>query len=302
MRPSTLCSFALLLGCSGAPTEAPPPPGPPTVCALSTPVGWLASEIGAGDVALRLFNPPGEDPPAWRPSPEAIASLAACDLILAHGAGYEAWLATATVPESRLVRTAEPLATLQSPGLTHRHGERGEHAHGGVDPHTWSDPQRFASQAAAVRDALTALDPAHAEAYRARAHDLEQRLQALHTQLEAALAPLRGQRLAANHPAWRYLAERYALDLTSFHLEPDEPPAATELEAVSAWLTTAGPAPVLWWESEPSEAVRAALPPALRHLRVDPLEQPPADRAYDYLAQQQANADRLRAIATPAPQ
>ena len=60
----------------------------------------------------RAYTPPA-DPPSWRPTPDQIAGLAGVDLILAHGAGYEAWVATA-LPEERLVLTAAAQANIQS--------------------------------------------------------------------------------------------------------------------------------------------------------------------------------------------
>jgi zinc transport system substrate-binding protein len=300
--PRALLLSLLLAACTGAP---PTPPGPAvdplTVVALSTPVAWLATRIGGAEVVVSAFTPAGEDPPAWRPPADRIASLADADLILAHGAGYEAWVATATLPEARYVATADAQATIEAPGPTHSHGSEAAHSHAGRDPHTWSDPVRFQAQAAAVRDALTARDPAHAELFATRTATLDKELGDLHLRLQATLAPARGQPLAANHPAWRYLAERYNLDLRSFHLDPEGAPDPAEVEAVRAWTLTAGAAPVMWWEDPPNEAVRAALPAALRHVRIDPLEQPAEQGAYDYLAQAAANVVAFETLFAPPP-
>ena len=109
------CGFACLVACGG-PTDATTrqAKGPFQVHTLSFPVTWLTERI-AGDAAdVTCIHPAGEDPPSWRPTPDQIAGLAGVDLILAHGAGYEAWVATATLPAARLFLTAAAQANIRS--------------------------------------------------------------------------------------------------------------------------------------------------------------------------------------------
>lgn len=291
----------LLLACAGgpvAPEAATPPSGPLEIAALSFPAAWLAERVGGAAVVVRNVSPPGEDPPHWQPGPDVIASLVDARLVVANGAGFEAWTRTATLPEDRVVSTADGLELLQVEGRTHSHGKAGEHSHAGTDPHTWSDPLAFLAQGKAVHDALVREDPAHSDTYDAGLAALQAELTALHEALAAALEPARGVPLAANHPAYGYLARRYQLTLTAFDLDPEEAPDAEDAQAVAAWAASAGAAPVMFWEAAPAEAATAALPPTLRHVVLDPLEQP-ADGAYDYLAQSRANAAVLAALFAP---
>lgn len=284
------------LACDAAPpaVEAPAAPaGPPKIVALSFPAQWLTQRLVGERVVVERLLPAGEDPPTYQPPPERIAALQAADLIVGNGAGYEAWLSTASLPEGRLVLTAEGLDLITLPETRHRHGAAGEHSHGGLDPHTWTDPLLLIQQADALTAALTRTRPDGG--FEGRAATLKGELEALHAELQAGLAPLAGRRMAANHPAYNYLARRYALDIVSFDLDPETPPSAESLAAFAAWAEGQA-TPVLWWETAPSEAVRAALPPTVRHVVIDPLEQPPEGGEYDLLRAAQRNLDALKAL------
>jgi zinc transport system substrate-binding protein len=291
---------SLWLACDAAPPkgDAPPeaPPGaeaPVQIVALSFPAQWLTQRlVGEGVVVERLL-PVGEDPPSYQPPPERIAALQDADLIVGNGAGYEAWLTTASLPDSRLVLTAAGLDLITLPETRHRHGAAGEHSHGGLDPHTWMDPLLLIQQADALIEALGRVQPRGG--FEERGTVLKGELGALHVALQAGLAPLSGRRIAANHPAYNYLARRYGLDLTSFQFDPETPPTAESLAAFDAWATGQA-APMLWWEQAPTEAVRAAFPATVRHVVIDPLEQPPEGGEYDLLRAAQGNLGVLSGI------
>lgn len=290
----------LWLACDAAPpaVEAPSTPTPQAetplkIVALSFPAQWLTQRLVGEDAPVERILPVGEDPPTYQPPPERIAALQDADLIVGNGAGYEAWLKTASLPEGRLVLTADGLDLITLPETRHRHGAAGEHSHGGLDPHTWTDPLLLRQQSTALTAALRQARPD--TDWDARAAVLNAELEALHVELQAGLAPLQGRPMATNHPAYNYLARRYGLDLTSFDLDPEAPPSAESLAAFEAWAK-AQPTPVLWWETPPSDAVRAAFAPTVRHLVIDPLEQPPEGGEYDLLRAARANLAALSGI------
>jgi zinc transport system substrate-binding protein len=287
----------LWLACDAAPpvveAPGPAPEAPLKIVALSFPAQWLTQRLqGEGAVVERLL-PAGEDPPTYQPPPERIAALQDADLIVGNGAGYEAWLSTASLPEARLVLTADGLDLIRLPETRHRHGAEGEHSHGGVDPHTWTDPLLLIQQADALTVALHRARPQGG--WDDRAAVLKAELEALHVELQAGLAPLSERRIAANHPAYNYLARRYALDLTSFDFDPKTPPSAESLAAFNTWAIGQD-APMLWWEQTPADAVRAAFPPTVRHVVIDPLEQPPDGGEYDLLRAARANVSALSGL------
>ena len=129
MRPLLLAPLILLLACAGGPAPvADPPPDAPAasapldVRALSFPAGWLVRRVGGERVAVTEVTPPGEDPPFWQPTGEVVAALGSASLLVANGAGYEAWTTTASLPAGRLVATADGLDLVTVAGATHSHG------------------------------------------------------------------------------------------------------------------------------------------------------------------------------------
>lgn len=294
-------ALLFLLACGASP-EAPTSP-PQTAAAearpeapaarkvvrsTSFPAAWLVTRLAGQLVNHENVHPAGEDPPSWQPPGELVAGLATADLIVANGAGFEAWMATAALPASRVVQSASGAELITLEGKTHSHGTGGEHTHAGTDPHTWSDPVTLLGQARVVHQALVQADPAHQPAYDANLGTLTAELEALDGELRAATAGGKGRPLSASHPAFNYLARRYELSIHSFDFDPEEVPSAEQVAAFSAWWSGKGD-PVLLWEAQPTEGVRAAFPANTRHVYVDPLEGPPDAGTYDYLTQARGN-------------
>ena len=271
-----------------SPTTRPVPVDKVTVTTTSFPAAWLVQRIAGDVVEHSNVLPVGEDAPFWQPTGDVVAAVATSNLIVTNGAGFERWLATATLPEGIVVDSSEgvPLITVKS--QTHSHGKGGEHSHAGTDPHTWSDPLTFGDQARNVHRALSNAAPSSAAVLDRNLGALDTELRNLHAAYTEALLPAAGVKLSASHPAFNYLARRYALDLTSFDFDPEEVPSPEALAEFSAWAGEQR-APILLWEGTPTEEVKAAFPAGTRHIFVDPLEQPGPTGSYDYLAQAKAN-------------
>ena len=287
----------LSLGCSSGPVPAPDAAPVPSVITLSHPVDWLVRRLAPpGAIDRRLLLAPGADAATWQPSGAEIAALADHDLIVANGAGFEAWTTAASLPASRLLDSAAGLSLVRRSDTPHAHGDGAVHSHTGPDPHTWLDPQRFAQQADAVHGGLSRLVPHHAATLDANLATLRDDLTALEADLQTAAPGLRARGLAANHPSFTYLADRLNLTITAFDLSPDVAPGIEAAHAITAWATSQAN-PVLFWEAEPTAAATGALP-GLTHAALDPLEQPQVG-AYDYLDQAGANVHRLTALGLP---
>ncbi|MFT5686893.1 MAG: zinc transport system substrate-binding protein [Myxococcota bacterium] len=272
--------LALLLACTGSPSTAEP--SVPVIVATSFPAWYLADRLT--DVEVRCILPPGADPQAWQPDGDLIASLAAADLIVSSGAGFEAWMATAALPESRVVDLSAGLSLIHLEADTHSHGIGGEHSHAGIDPHTWLDPISYRTQAETLAAALPRIGLTPVDL-----PGLQTQLDALDADYAAQLSDPRLPVLVANHPAYHYLARHHGLTIPSLDLDPQTPPEIAPTLPSGA---------VLLWETPPADAVMSAIP--VRHIVLDPLEQPPAGATYDYIAQSQANIARLEELLAAA--
>jgi zinc transport system substrate-binding protein len=290
--------WMMFTACGDAPASAVR--GPLDVHALSFPAAWVAERIGGDRVHVTVFPPAGADPSFWQPPPEGVASLTKADLIVAVGAGYEAWTATAALPDPRVVHLAKGADLIQLAATHHSHGAQGAHEHVGVDPHIWLDPELLGASAMALAERLAIADPAGNPAYFEAAKRLLVEVKAVDDAWRDALGALEGAEVAANHPTWSYWARRYGFSVRVFDVAPDQAPAPEVVAAVQAWQA-AHPAGRFLWESPPAPATLAALP-GLRSIVLDPLEQPAASGRYDWLAGARADLDVLRHELPPVNQ
>jgi len=290
MFTRTLPLLVLLSACAADPQPMEPPvrEGPLDIRSLSYPAHWLVEQVGGEQVQLRNILPPGKDTPHWQPSAELIAGLSESDLIVANGAGFEAWVATATMPADKLVFTAKGVDLIHLESATHSHGTGGEHSHGEIDPHTWGSPAVFAQQAHILAAALGKADPINAAIYTQSAGVLEADLTEIGRVYTDAFSRAGDSKLACNHPAYNYLARQLDVDIHAFDYAPTAVPSEQDLAAFAAWAGDTAE-PILLWEAIPSSEVKAAFPAGVRHVWLDPLEQPASGGTYDYLAQVRNN-------------
>jgi zinc transport system substrate-binding protein len=231
------------------------------VVAVNYPLAYMAERIGGDVVRVDYPVPEGIDPAFWRPTAEDIGRIQAADVILLNGAGYAKWIATATLPVSRIIVTSEAvedryLAVVGS--VEHTHGPEGEHSHGEVAFTTWLDPTIAIAQATAVAEALKGLRPAERETIQTNLEGLIEDLEILDRELADAFDRFPSRAFLASHPVYQYLARRYDLQLSSVHFEPDEAPseqAWSDLERMRA----RGGANVMLWEAEPLPETRERL-------------------------------------------
>ena len=114
-------------------------------------------------------------------------------------------------------------------------GAHAGHAHGilGEDPHWWLSPDLAARSLGGIAEAFAAIDPIHAEAYRARAREGTSELVELDREISAKLAPIRGKRFVSAHRAWAYFADRYGLvEAASIEPVPGREPSPRELKVL----------------------------------------------------------------------
>lgn len=291
MRPWFL-SLCLSACATPSPPEAPTQTDPSLeVVASTAPVGWLTQRLLGDAGQVTVMVPEDADPTRWTPSPEALAALTTADLVVAQGAGYEPWLATANLPLDRAVITTKGLDLVSRPGKAHRHGDGELHHHGDEDPHTWLDPLMFLAQAQAIHRHLVRRFPERQPDLDRRLSAVRQELLQTHERITPLLQGLQGRPLATHHPLFDTMGRRYGFQVHTVDLDPQGPWQADHRDALSQWLgrqgARAGQAR-FFWQQPPHDDVRAQMP-SIQQLVVDPMSQP-VDGRYDW-------ADRLLALA-----
>jgi zinc transport system substrate-binding protein len=87
-----------------------------------------------------------------------------------------------------------------------------EHAHNGIDPHAWLNPENAAIWLDTIALALSAKDSENAATYSANAADAKADIAALDGELGAALAEVKDKGFVAYHDAYQYFTAHYGLN------------------------------------------------------------------------------------------
>jgi ABC-type Zn uptake system ZnuABC Zn-binding protein ZnuA len=203
--------IALLLAlpaCSSTAAPAPAPTGgstPLNVVVTTTQIRSMTEAVAGDRATVRSILPPGADAHAFEPKPSDVQAVSAANLLLKNGVGLDDWL-------DKLLTNAggtHPLKTV-SDGVPIRKGDTAEPA---GDPHIWFNVQNAMTMTRNIRDALIAVDAAHADAYTANAAAYLTRLADLDKWImdQIATVPPAGRKLVTNHDAFGYYIERYGL-------------------------------------------------------------------------------------------
>ncbi len=247
------------LGCSSSDDDGSD--GKPQVYTTFYPTTYFCGRIAGDQVDIVCPIPADEDPIFWQPSAETLEDYQGADLIVINGAGFERWVAKASLPSAKLVDTANPLHhefLKFDLTISHSHSTDDSHSHEGVDGHTWLDPRHAKVQADQIRKALAKLLPDQAEKFQANYAALAADLDAIDRLLEDLSDKMGGQHILASHPAYNYPAKRYDWNLTSLDLDPAAMPDAATLDEMREILKSK-PARFILWESPPDEQIAARL-------------------------------------------
>lgn len=201
-----------LVGCAAAPS----PPEGLSIVASTNVYGDLAASI-AGDLATvtSIIDSPAHDPHSYEASAQEQLAIANAHLVIANGGGYDPFidvLIEGSGTEARVISAADEAgfaADIES------HGDEDAavagHA-GGENEHFWYDLHAMGDVAAAIADALAALDVENATIYEQNLVALLGELDALEGELEALAGALGGGVVASTEPVPAYLLAELGFD------------------------------------------------------------------------------------------
>ncbi len=255
--------MCMLVACGGSAAPAPTTANraKPLVFAANPPIASFVDAL-AGD-AVTVITPwsaHAGDPAQWLPTSAEIRSVAACDLIVLNGAGYEPWTEQAALPRARVLVSSESKRDryITESGSVHSHGPQGEHSHGATASTTWLSMEMAQTQLDAIAQRLTQLLPTQRESIESNRVALQARLHALSTSVRATSA--RRPHWFASHPVYQYLAQEGGLVIDSMHWEPGEMPSDSEWETLRGLRARdSSPVALMLWEGEPGIAIREKL-------------------------------------------
>jgi zinc transport system substrate-binding protein len=231
--------------------------GKPVIYTTFYPTQYFAERIGGDLIDVVCPVPADEDAIFWMPDANVIQEYQAADLVVVNGAEFAKWVRKASLLESRVVDTAKPFTDdfiSFEHATVHSHGKAGEHAHEGLDGHTWVDPVNAAIQADEIRKALVKRFPEHGAVFEKGFAALARDMDALDRRLKTYQAAYKNQPLLASHPAYNYIAQRYGWNIVNLDLDPEEMPSDEAIQEIKTTLQK-HPAKYLIWEAYPTKAI-----------------------------------------------
>ena len=173
--------------------------------------GDVASQIGGRFVSVySVLSNPNTDPHTYEATPSTAAKVAAAQLLIENGVGYDSFmskLASASPSSSRKVIDVQQLLGL--PDST-------------PNPHLWYDPATMPAVARAITGDLSGLDPSHAATFRVNEAKFLASLRPWTDAIAAFKAKHPRIAAASTEPVGDYLLTAMGIDnLTPFSFQAD---------------------------------------------------------------------------------
>lgn len=189
----TLIFLTLLFFCSIVAAE------PIHIVAAENIYGSVAKQIGGDYVEVyNILNNPNQDPHLFSACHETAKSLAHAEIVIANGAGYDAWmkrlLSASSKKSLHLIVVAE---------LTHQ-----EKA---TNPHLWYDPKTMPIYAKALTELLVKQDPTHKAYYQKQLKKFTHDYEALTETIQKIKAQHKNTPVIATEPIFNYMADALGL-------------------------------------------------------------------------------------------
>jgi len=222
----------------------------PRVATDIPPVHSLVSQVMGELGTPKLIIPPGTSPHGYAMRPSEARALQAADVVFWMGQDLTAWFGRAI---KALATNATTVALSESKDLirhpyrttknfdTHTHDE-GEHdATAKIDPHLWLDPDNALIFLDVIATTLARLDASHADTYLTNAAQAKAALEALKSELNATVQPIRGRPFIVFHDAYHYFEHRFDVEAAgSVSIGDASSPGPARIAAIRGKVQTLG--------------------------------------------------------------
>lgn len=163
--------------------------GPISVVASINQWGSLAEQIGGDDVEVTsILNSTGVDAHDFEPRTADLAALSGAQVVVANGAGYDAWATKTLGQDAVCVSAAQTVGAME-----------------GDNPHLWFSKDARRGMAKELADAFAKTLPARADAFQDRLAQWQQREDEIEQRMDEFAARHRNPTYAATESVAHYL-------------------------------------------------------------------------------------------------
>ena len=261
----------------------------PRIAVSIIPQQYVVNRIAGNLAETVVLVGPGQSPHSYEPTPRQMASLSQAQAWITSNTDFELALRpkiSSMYPSLRIVDGTEGVVFRSMEEHHHEdddhhddlHDHDDEHHHAGeIDRHTWLGREPMKIMAEKIAETLISLDPEHREIYQRNLNAFHSDIDALFSQLEVDLAPLRGTTVFVYHPSFGYFLDDFGIHQRAVETGGKEPTARALSELIGE-ARLVQPEAIFVQAQFPTQAARTVAETiGAQVLPLDPL-------AYDWLA------------------
>lgn len=166
----------------------------------------FVQKVGGNRVDVHVMLPPGESPETYSPSPKMLAYLSTANLYFQIGVPFEQYWVKSISSLNRNIQIITCCDQFIEPD---EQMSDDDHHH---DLHIWSSPAYVKQLVWDIKEALSAVDPEHANQYTENYLIYIAELNTLDREIQQSLDGRRSNHFIVSHAAWGYFAEQYGLE------------------------------------------------------------------------------------------
>jgi ABC-type Zn uptake system ZnuABC Zn-binding protein ZnuA len=233
-----LLSLWLVISCS--PSWAASSQEPLNIVVTIPVLKDLTEQVGGPHVRVTSLLSGYENEHTYSPKPSDLIAVRKARLLFEVGIGLEVWVANlvknAGGPSLTVITTSKGIGLVRE-----GHGHDGDHPDGGEqeqgNPHIWLDPENAVTMMRHITEALSKVDPNHAQEYRRNQALYLKRLDQLRAELSERVRNLPDRRFIAHHPAWPYFARRFGFEIVgTIQAQSGSEPSALQIQNLIATI------------------------------------------------------------------
>jgi len=224
-------TVAVVLAACTPGRQSPADDGTVRVITTTTIFADMVRQVGGSRVDAESLVPKGGEVHTFDPTPSDVRRVTEADVVFRNGLGLDEWLgalmedAGTDAPVISLGDDLDGVTLIEEPAP-----EGGDAT--GPNPHLWMDVEYGSLYAARIAEALTAADPAGADAYAQGLAAYQSTLAAVDADARARIGgiPAANRTVVAFHDAFPYFAAAYGLTIDGTIVDaPGQDPSAGEI-------------------------------------------------------------------------
>lgn len=234
----------VVVGCSPVDhSQAWPAKPGPKVLASFAPIQCFALNVAGDDANIQVLFA-DEGPHHVKDNPAHVSLFAGADVLYANGLGLETGSVKTIQKGTSKKVPVIALGDLLPENMRLVGGcdcckdedghDEHDHEHGDFDPHVWLGPDQAVKMVEAIRDDLKQRDPAHADAYAARAAAYVKKLETLKADGQAMLKDKGEKQFISFHDSLSYFAKNFGLKAPEvIQMVPGHEPTQKQLTSLT---------------------------------------------------------------------